>query len=217
MGNEILVFGCGGHAKTVINILNKQGAWRVTHAVDKSPTFKTICGIPVLSDDEWENNNNLPNSGIVAIGDNYLRSLIVKKILKAQPSFRFISAIHPSAILADSVKVGNGTCIHAGATIEPDTVVGDHCIINTSSSINHDNHIKDYCNIGPNSATGGVVVIDTLSTLGVGVSVNNNIQIGKNCMIGSGSTIVNDFGDDSLVYGTPGKLIKKRKLGDSYL
>ena len=67
---------------------------------------------------------------IVSIGVNSVRKKIVGRL-----SGPFGVAIHPSAVVSPSAKIGEGTVIMAGAVVNADAVIGRHCIINTGASV----------------------------------------------------------------------------------
>ena len=54
----------------------------------------------------------------------------------------------------------------------------------------------------------GEVKIGELSFIGIGSSIVQSVNIGRNCVLGAGSVVVSDFKDNSLGYGVPAKIIK---------
>ena len=105
----------------------------------------------------------------------------------------------------------------AGAVINSGSEVGEFCIINTQSSIDHDNIFEDYSSIMPNAGTGGNVRVGMFSVLGMGVSILQKVQIGAHSVIGAGSVVLKDVSDNSVVYGSPARWQKPRKVGEPYL
>ena len=53
--------------------------------------------------------------------------------------------------------------------------------------------------------------IDDNSLIGIGAVILNNVKIGKNCIIGAKSLITEnkEIPDNSLVVGSPGRVIRK--------
>ncbi len=191
---KILLFGNGGHAKVVSDLVEKEGRYQVLASLDKDseasfPTFKT-------------------QLGIIAVGDNALRASIAKKILAINPNFKFVSSVHPSAQLGKGVELGEGTVVMAGAVINPFTIVGNHCVINTRASVDHDCRILDFATIGPGAVLGGDVEVGSHSFIGLGSSVIQGIKIGKNTVIGAGSVVVKPLGDNLLAYGVPCRVVR---------
>jgi sugar O-acyltransferase (sialic acid O-acetyltransferase NeuD family) len=142
---------------------------------------------------------------IVAIGNSKIRRKIQEELTEKQLSV--VSLIHPSAVIADSVKIGEGTVVAAGAVINPYAEIGKGCIINTCASVDHDCNIGDFVHISVGSHVAGTVVIKENTWIGAGAVVSNNIEVTADCMIGAGAVVLDDVLDYSLVVGVPAKHI----------
>ena len=140
---------------------------------------------------------------IIAVGNNRERAEIAH-FLESD----YERAIHPSAIIAPSSKIGVGTVVFAGAIIQPNTTIGKHVIINTAASVDHDNIIGDFAHISPKAALCGHVEVGEGSHVGVGAVVIPKVKIGKWCTIGAGSVVLKDVPDYATVVGNPGRIIK---------
>jgi len=155
--------------------------------------------------------------GIVAIGDNYIRSKVAGAISIISPTFKFVSSVHPSANIGKNVSIEEGTVIMAGVSVNPCCVLGRHTIMNTNASLDHDSTMEDFSSLGPRSVTGGNVFIGRFSAIGIGATLIHNINIGENTVIGAGAAVVNNVPSNVLAVGVPAKIIKNREFGDKYL
>jgi sugar O-acyltransferase (sialic acid O-acetyltransferase NeuD family) len=218
---KIVLFGSGGHAKVVADIIEKEKICEILGIIDSNHALGTECfGYPILGSE-----NELTNlikkfsldGGIIAIGDNWTRYLVAQNILKMVPEFHFFNAIHPSAQIARQVTLKRGAVVMPGAVVNAGTQIGEFCIINTNSSIDHDNIIENYSSIMPNVATGGNVRVGEFSALGMGSSILQKVQIGKHNVIGAGSVLLENTPDNSVVFGSPAEVQKTRNKGDVYL
>lgn len=215
---DIVIFGASSHAKVIIDIIEKQGIYNIRGISDVSQDKGTdFYGYPILGDDEFVLRHYDIFGGIVAIGDNFIRSKVVESIKSILPDFNFIQAIHPSVPIARNVKIGNGTVIMAGCVINNDAEIGEHCIINTKSSIEHENKIGNFVHIIAGVTTGGNVRVGDYSAIGLGSTLTAGITIGKHTIIGAGSVVFSNIGDQVLVYGTPAKIIRRREINEKYL
>lgn len=214
---DILIFGTGGHAKVVLDTIVLEGKFKVLGLVSNSPNEnnQTFQSYPILKE-EVELVKNVP-FGIIAIGDNWTRSLLAKNILVINPNFKFINAIHPSAQVSSSSKLGEGNFIGPLVSIGPDSIIKNHCLINTKSSVDHDCTLKNFSSFGPGAICGGNVTIGELSAIGLGANIIHNLSIGNNSVIGAGSTVLEDMPSNCLAFGTPCKRIKDRELSEKYL
>ena len=218
---KILVFGASDYASYTIDALEKQNVYDIFGILDyNSKKDGIFCGYTVLGNDD-----DLPEiykitgikKGIVTIGDNYTRIKVVERILGYIPDFTFVSAIHPSLILGNNARIGKGCAVMAGVILNNDIVVGNHCYIGTNASLDHHGIIGDFSNVMPGVTTGGNVRIGFCSTLGLGAKVIHSRTIGDHTIIGAGSLVVKDFGDNLVAFGVPAKKIKNREIGEKYL
>jgi sugar O-acyltransferase (sialic acid O-acetyltransferase NeuD family) len=218
---NIVLFGSGGHAKVIVDIIEKEKLYQISGLIDPNRELGMECfGYPVLGSED-----DLPDlikkysidGGFVAVGDNWARYLIAQKVLKMIPDFHFVKTVHPSSQIAGQVTLNRGTVVMPGAVINSGTEIGEFCIVNTNSSVDHDNVFGNYSSIMPNAATGGGVRVGEFSVLGMGANVLQEIQVGAHTVIGAGSVLLENIGDCSVVVGSPAKKIKTRNKGDTYL
>lgn len=211
MGKNVIVIGAGGHARVIADIIKKSGDEIVGFLDDNADIQgKTIFdGKIVLGDTGEESVKKYSDFYfIIGIGNNKVRKIISEKY----PYLKWYTAIHPNAIIGTDVFVGDGTVIMAGVVINTGTVVGRHCIVNTCSSLDHDNILEDYVHISPGSHLAGTVKINEGTWICAGVTVINNITIGKNNIIGAGATVIKSIEEDNLTYvGVPAKKLIKGK------
>ncbi|UII23889.1 acetyltransferase [Fulvivirga ligni] len=194
------LFGASGHAKVILDIL-KLTNQTVKGFYDDDPNKKELWGIPVLGHtDDFEANSG---DSIITIGNNKIRKKVTEQI-----SSSYGKAVHPTSVIAETVKVGQGTVVMANVTVNPDTQIGSHVILNTSSSIDHDCILEDFVHIAPNSTLCGGIKIGEGTLIGSGSVVIPNITVGKWVTIGAGCVVTEDIPDYAVVVGNPGKIIK---------
>ena len=218
---NIIIIGSSGHAKVVIDIVEKENKYNIIGLIDKSRKIgEETLGYKIIGKEEDIPNlikkNNLAG-GIIARGDNWVRSKIYEKIKSLEPKFKFVKTKHPNTQIAKNVQIGNGTAIMAGAIINSNSSVGDNCILNTNSSLDHDGFMDDFSSLAPNATTGGNVKIGKFSAILLGASIIHKITIKEQTIVGAGSVVLKDIPAFSIVFGVPAKVIKKRKEGEKYL
>ncbi len=194
---DIIIIGSGGHAKVVADIIASDG-------------FLYICR-------DWPCIFRDCERGVVGIGDNDVREMVVDAIRRKYPGFGFMPAVHPRATIASSAEIGQGTVIMAGVVIGPGCVIGEHCILNTRSSLDHDSEMGDFSSLAPGATIGGNVSIGESSAICIGASVAHGIKIGMETIIGAGSTVLRDIDSYVVAYGTPAREQRGREAGDKYL
>lgn len=193
------LFGASGHAKVIMDILTASGQ-KVDALIDDNEKVNALNGYKVM--------HGVTDASpiIVSIGVNAIRKKVVEKL-----TGEFGTAIHPSAIVSPSAKIGEGTVVMAGAIINADAVIGKHCIINTGASVDHECVIGDYCHIAPHATLCGQVHVGEGSMVGVGACVIPCKNIGSWCTIGAGAAVVKDIPDGGTAVGVPAKVIKLKE------
>ena len=214
---NILVFGCGGHARHVTDIIKKQGLYKIKGYVDQISVSKSFLGCSVYSEREIFDGVVSFSNAAVAIGDNFVRQRVSVKIINNFPNAKFPPLIDPTSIIADSVVFGQGTVFMAGGIGNTFSQVGDFCVLNTGSILGHDCIMRNASSLGPSATIGGTTRIGSLSHIGLGASVVNDIDIGKNVVLGAGGTAVSCLDDNALYLGVPAKLAKRRGEEDRRL
>lgn len=204
---KIRIYGAGGHSQVIKEVLVKNG-YTISDTFDDKPETVHYASKNV-NVGAREHLADFPHEGdpvIIAVGINSDRAEIAK-ILKCS----YGKAIHKSAIVSETSKIGDGTVVFAGAIIQPNTTVGKHVIVNTGASIDHDNIIGDFAHISPKAALCGHVEVGEGTHIGVGAVVIPLVKIGKWCTIGAGTIVLKDVPDYATVVGNPGKIIKTLK------
>lgn len=220
MGNIVLL-GSSGHAKVILDIVEKQGLYKIAGFIDG---FRTI-GEETLGYRVIGTESDLPRlmaahdiqGAIVAIGDNDVRAKVVARVQDCCPHLPFVSAVHPSASIGKGTTIGVGTVVMAGAILNPSCQVGRFCIVNTSASLDHDSVMEDFSSLAPGVTTGGNCRIGAHSAIGIGATLRHGITIGEHSVIGGGSMVLAKADAFSVVYGNPAKKVRARQQGDQYL
>lgn len=218
---NIIVIGSSGHAKVVIDSIEKENKYEIIGLLDR---FKEVgsnsYGYKILGKEEDLLNlikMHKIEGGIIAIGDNFIRYTVHEKISRNIPKFNFIKVIHPSAQIARNVVIGKGTVIMANTTISSESTVGDFCILNNNSSLDHNSEMLDYSSLAPGSVIGGNVKIGLFTAISLGAKVIQKIKIGEHTIIGAGATVIDNIPNYVVAYGTPAKIIRCRMAGEKYI
>jgi len=209
---RILVIGAGGHAHVIADILlqmKSSGAGlEPIGYLDDNPDLigQQIQGLPVLG-----SLTCLPNIAhdavILAIGDNAIRYRVFSAL--AQKGERFVTACHPSAVVASGVQIGPGTAICAGVVVNPGSVIGANVILNTGCTVDHHNRIEDHAHIAPGVHLGGDVSVGEGALVGIGAIVMPRRRIGAWTVVGGGALVRNDLPNGVVAAGLPARVIRK--------
>lgn len=208
---RVAVFGAGGHAKVIISALQARGIATENVAVfddDVSKRGMRVLGCEVLgAAREYFDAKNF-DVAVLAIGSNRTRKKVAESFSKNFDDaeiLRWLTVIHPAAIVHPSAQIGAGTVVMAGAIIQPDAQIGAHAIINTAATIDHDCVIGDFAHIAPGARLAGHVVVGEGAFIGVGSAAIQCVKIGAWTTAGAGSVIVRDLPDEITAFGVPAR------------
>ena len=221
MAKNVVVFCAGPHARVLIDSLKAQEEFKLVGIIDSVLEIgSNFYGYKVIGrQNELEKltQEYQFQSGIVALGDNYLREKVVLEILKQKADFDFINVFSPNACISETATIGVGNVIMPGVIVNSEAIIGNHCIVNTSSSLEHNCIMEDYSSLSPGVTTGGYLKLGRYSALSLGVIVFDRLTIGDNVVVGSGSLVTKDLESNGLYYGSPAKRIRNRKPFERFL
>ena len=201
---KVIIVGAGGHGSVVADILRASlragsNVEPIGFVDDRSQT-DTVHGLPMFG--PTAQLAFVPHDAVVvAVGDNRTRQRLFEIAQRAGE--RLVSAVHPSAIVASDVSIGEGSVVCAGAIINPGTVVGPNVIVNTASSLDHHNVVGAHVHVAPGVHTGGDVRIGDGVMLGIGAVVIPGRRLGSWSTIGAGAVVVRDIDPETVVIGVP--------------
>jgi acetyltransferase EpsM len=127
-----------------------------------------------------------------------------------QQGAKFLTFIHPTALIAESCTIGEGVLISHNASVGPMAVIGDFNILNSRCTIGHDTMLGNYNFISPQVSLSGNTSVGSYNMFGVNSATIPGVSLGNNNTIGAGSIITKNIGDNAVVVGVPGKVIKNK-------
>jgi sugar O-acyltransferase (sialic acid O-acetyltransferase NeuD family) len=121
--------------------------------------------------------------------------------------------VDPTATVARSTRLGEGTYINAGVVVGGATAIGACAFINRSASIGHHVEIADFVSIGPGATIAGSVRIGRGTVIGAGAVILPAVEIGRNAVISAGAVVREAVADHCLVAGNPAQVVKTDYAG----
>ncbi|MDD2646440.1 MAG: acetyltransferase [Patescibacteria group bacterium] len=200
MSKSIIIYGTGGHAKVVADIIRLRGEYHIVGFVDDCDEKSTFLDQPV-----YQGIKQIPKNvktAFVAIGDNKIRRDKAK--LLRELGFSLPILIHPGTIISKlQTNIQSGTLVAAGAIINPGVIIGEDCIINTGASLDHDDIVGYAVHIAPQACLCGGVKVGDFSFVGANSCIRQYCNVGVCCTIGMGAAVIRDIPDNSMVMGVP--------------
>jgi sugar O-acyltransferase (sialic acid O-acetyltransferase NeuD family) len=184
--NKIILIGGGGHCKSVIDVIEQEGKFKIAGIVDNSNLLGSkILGYKVIGKDlDLESLAKKYHYALITIG--HIQSSISRiKLfdLAVKTGFKCPSIISPNAYVSKHSKIGNGTVVMHHAIINANTSIGNNCIINSKALIEHDCLISSHCHISTNTTINGGTEIGPRCFIGSNVTTKDNITIKEDSFI----------------------------------
>lgn len=157
----------------------------------------------VGNDDNYKIEEN--DRFIIAIGDIDIKKRAVNRLKKR--SAKFISLIHPTAIIIPTAKIGEGVIICPFVTVCDHAQLGDFVTMNIYSTCGHDGKVGKYCILSPYAILNGFVVLEDEVFLGTHSTIIPYKKVGYKSKISANSVVMRDVPPNKMVFGVPGKAI----------
>jgi len=192
MKETILLIGGGGHCKSCIDVIEREGGYRIAGIVDKPEKVgDKVLGYPVIGTDADlpELAKSYPNV-LITLGQIKSSARRIELFEELQGlGFHFPVIRSPLAYVSPHALIGEGTIIMHHALVNAGAEVGRNCIINTKALIEHDASVEDHCHIATGAIVNGGTAIGTGSFVGSNAVTREYISIPENSVIGFGARI----------------------------
>lgn len=200
----LVVYGGGGHGKSLIELVRALDTYELIGVVDDGMAMESrVLGLPVVGG--VDSLQELAKRGIRqavnavgGVGDVRVRVQVFGSLHRA--GFVCPSLVHPRALVEPSASLADGTQIFPFAYVGSEVEVGYGSIVNTGAIVSHDCVISDYVNVAPGAILAGGVAIGPQALVGMGVTVNLGVHIGAHARIGNGATVKQDVPDRAVVH-----------------
>ena len=199
----IIVYGGGGHGKSLIDLLRALRTYKVAGVVDDGlPAGEMVLDLPVLGGGEmlpglFARGVRLAVNAVGGIGDVSVRVKVFQKI--AQAGFACPAVAHPSAVIEPSATLSAGVQVFPHAYVGSASTLGYGAIVNTGAIVSHDCILGDYVNVSPGAMLAGDVQVGSGALIGMGVTINLGVRVGAGARIGNGATVKADVPEKGLI------------------
>lgn len=199
---DIIFVGFGGHAKSVIDSIEKAGQYKIIGYTDVAHG-KDYRGYPYLGGDDvlqqyFDRGIKYAFVSVGYMGKGDLRCRLYEKVKCIGYSLPTI--IDVSAQIAEDVRIGEGSFIGKGAIINSDTAIGKMCIINSGAIVEHDCEVDEFSHISVGTVLCGNVNVGRSAFVGANATVIQGRTIGNHCIVGAGTVVRRDLEDNSMCY-----------------
>jgi UDP-perosamine 4-acetyltransferase len=209
----VIGLGAGGHAKVVLETLEAMDGHHVVGLLDpRRELWQTqFHGVEIIGGDELLERQYDAGVSHVFIGlggasDTRPRRRLYD--LAVSHGFDIVAAVHPSAVVSPSARLGRGPTVLPNAVVGADVLIGENVIVNSGAVVEHDCRIGDHVHIASGARLSGGVRVDDGAHVGVGASVIGGVNIGAGAVVGAGAAVIRDVPAESVVVGVPARVLR---------
>jgi len=181
---QLVIVGAGGLGREVA-CWALDAHWTVAGFLDDNsrPWVRKSMPIPILGGLA----DFVPKDGfylVIAIGQPSVRRSLQESLV--EKGAQFANVIHPTAVLAQTARLGIGLVIAPFSLISANALVGDGVVLNYHTVIQHDTEIgawsqlNSHADVGPSSILGEEVVVGTHAVIPPRVRVPTRSVIAPN-------------------------------------
>ena len=177
------------------------GTWDLIGFVDAQLGDPLASGVPCLGREDAV--HDYPGAVLVlGFGAIAQRQVMVQRIGSGR---RWAAVVHPTAYVAPSARLGEGSVVLPHAVVHARADVGPHVIVNSGAVVEHDVAIGAFAQLGPRVVVGGGASIGEAAFIGMAAAVRDHRRIGAGAVVGMGAVVVGDVADGLRVWGVPAR------------
>lgn len=125
--------------------------------------------------------------------------------------------IEPGALIREQVEIGDSAVIMMGASINIGSVVGEGTMIDMNAVLGGRATVGKNCHVGAGAVLAGVieppsakpVVVEDGVVIGANAVVLEGVTVGEGAVVAAGAIVTEDVPANTVVAGTPAKVIKE--------
>jgi sugar O-acyltransferase (sialic acid O-acetyltransferase NeuD family) len=204
VSDGVVVFGGGGHGRTLLDLLAVHPSLHAAAVVDDGLDVREVLGVPVHGGDALgalrANGLELAVNAVGGIGVERAASRAAVFDRLAAEGFRCPALVHPSAVIDASASVADGVQVLAFGYVGAGSTVGFGTLLNTGAVVSHDCVIGERVNLSPGALLAGEVVVEDGALIGMGATVNIGVRVGRDALVGNSAGVKADVPAGTVVW-----------------
>jgi sugar O-acyltransferase (sialic acid O-acetyltransferase NeuD family) len=144
---------------------------------------------------------------VLAVGRPVDRRGLFERMVNA--GLRAATLVHPSVIMGEAIRFGEGVVVCPAASLTTAVTVGDGVLINVGTRIGHDVTIGAFTSLLGNNTINGDVRIGEDVLLGAGSLIHPGVVVESRAVIGMGSVVIRSVPVETTVFGNPAMRVSR--------
>lgn len=213
---RLFIYCAGGQGRETLKTARAACAagagWEELLFVDDGLAGGEVNGVPVLSLADCLERFGQSEGGFqIASGEPSLRRRLTETILSC--GRRLEAVIHPGVEDSPCHSFGEGVFIGEGVVLSDNIALGRCACLNANATLGHNTSVGDYAVVSPGAVVSGGVRVGSGAFIGTGAILRDEIEIGKDCVIGMGSLVTKSVPAGVVAYGSPCKVVRENRDG----
>ena len=205
---NIVILGAGELGKETVWLIEDinriRPSWLILGFLDDTKEKGDVChGYPVLGsmEDLDKVKEEIPVYAVIALQNGMDRNRIANKY---DTSTKWATIIHPTAVLAPDVIVGDGSIVFPQVTVSVSSILGAHNLLYINATVCNDCFFEECVSVMTGATISEHVKVGKESYISAGSTIYPKINIGRKVKIAVDATVENDI-KDSVEFGKKGK------------
>ena len=202
--SRIIIVGAGGFGREVALYLRESHPHTPCGFIDDNP--RALEGhdptVPLLGAVHgW-----VPGADdlfVLGIGEPSTRQKLAA--LLSAGGARFLTLIHPRALVAPNATLGAGVIVGPFCYVSPEARIGDHVVLNVYASVGHDAIVGACCVLSPYVTLLGHSALEERVFIGSQSVVTIGKRVGADAKVGAGSIVYRDVPSGHFAMGNPAR------------
>lgn len=204
MSNKLLIFGFGGHARSVADVALACGYGELVFVDECARSGENFLGHPVTP----KIDPYIGRDWVIfpASGDNRKREM--QCVIAQELGFSLVTLLSPKASIGAGASISAGCFVGHHAHVGPEARIGSGSIVNTSAVVEHESQIGNFCHVSVNATVAGRSKLGCRSMLGAGAVIIDGVDVCGNVILGAGAVICESISIPGVYAGVPAIKIK---------
>jgi len=210
MKNKLAIIGSGDLGQQIAQIALKCNYEVIGYYDDFNMDKTAVDGHQILGATETileDFKQNIFSHLFIGIGYKHMLKR-AEIFIQFKNQIPFANIIHPSCIVEDTVKLGEGIVLYPGCVIDSGAELKDNILVNVGSIIAHHTTIGSHCFLSPGVTLAGFITIEENCFIGINSTIVDNITIKKGVQLGGGTVVIKNIDQSGLYVGNPARFVR---------